>query len=133
MGITLAFIEIKSPKSAIQIQTWINDFEVHINDLGHRITRSKRSQEVITVFVILLFLAVIPALWGLFVLPTAVWIFFFFVAAIIVFIIGLHLLVQFIRSLNTFSNGKAIGSLGVCLTSLGIMGELYQIINIWLG
>ena len=133
IGITLAFIEIKSPKIARFLEESIHDFENHLKDLGSRIASNKITQNLVTVFIVLLLIAIIPALWGLFELPSFVWIIFFFIGAVFLFIIGVFLLVAFIDSLNSFSNGRAIGSLGICLASLGLFGEIYQILNIWFG
>ena len=133
VGLTLAFIEIKSPNTAALLEASIHGFENHLKELGNKIASNKVTQNIVSTFIILIFLAVIPALWGLFELPIFVWVIFFFVAAIFLFVIGIFLLGAFINSLETFSHGRAIGALGVCLASLGIFGEIYQILNIWFG
>jgi hypothetical protein len=132
-GITLAFIEIKSPSSADKIEKAIRGVQKFTERASYKVTRSHAGQTFITLFIILLFAAVVPTVWGLFTLPWYLWLLFGIVGAIFGIILGLHLTVDFINSLNKFSNGKAIGALGICLASLGMVGEAYQILFIWFG
>ena len=50
------------------------------------------------------------------------------------FILGIGVIVfgDFVSWLNSFSNGHAIGALGVVVTFLGLLGESYQVITIFL-
>jgi hypothetical protein len=130
-GITLAFIEIKSPRTADKIEKAIRGIQKFTERASYKVTRSHAGQTLITLFIILLFAAVVPTIWGLFTLPWYLWLLFGIVGGIFGIILGLHLTVDFINSLNKFSNGKAIGALGICLASLGMVGEEYQILFIW--
>lgn len=130
-GLLLAFIEIKTPKTADKIEKGINRLEYYVKGLGQKLTNNHHYEALITVFIFLLFVAVVPTLWGLFTLPLWIWIIFDVIGVIVGLTIGLHLLVDFIESLNAFSNGRALGSLGIFVSSLGVMGELYQLITIW--
>lgn len=48
------------------------------------------------------------------------------------FFLGMFVIIvsAWITSLNKFSEGHAIGSLGVFIASMGLLGELYQVIYI---
>jgi len=133
VGFTLAFIEIKYPKGAHRIERGFKGLEKAVQRMSYRMAKNPVVQTLITIFILLLFAAVIPTVWGLFSLPSYVWWMFSSVGIAVGAIIGLHLAVDFLDSLNRFSNGKAIGALGVCLGSLGIMGEIYQILVLWYG
>lgn len=132
VGITLAFIEIKSPSTANKIEKAIRGIQKATERASYQVTRSHVGQTFITIFIILLFVAIVPTIWGLFSLPWYAWVVIGVIGGIFGVIIGMHLMVDFINSLNTFSNGRAIGALGVCLASLGIAGEIYQIIFIYM-
>ena len=133
VGFTLAFMEIKYPKGAHRIEIAIKGIEKVVQRVSYQMARNAIAQTLITIFILLLFAAVIPTLWGLFSLPNYVWWMFGSVGIVVGIIIALHLMVDFLDSLNRFSNGKAIGALGVCLGSLGIIGEIYQILFLWYG
>jgi len=131
VGFTLAFIEIKYPRGADRIEKGFRGLEKFVQRFSYKMANNPLGQTVITIFIILLFAAVVPTIWGLFTLPFYVWAVFIIAGIAVSVIVLLHLMVDFLDSLNRFSNGKAIGALGVCLGSLGIVGELYQILTQW--
>lgn len=133
VGFTLAFVEIKYPRGADRIERAFRGLEKFVQRFSYKMANNTIGQTVITIFIILLFAAVVPTIWGLFKLPPFVWIVFGVAGVAVGIIVVLHLMVDFLDSLNKFSNGKAIGALGVCLGSLGIVGELNQILTQWFG
>jgi hypothetical protein len=141
IGITLAYIEIRYKPLADKIEEKILKEETRIKDTAHKLLQNKLFSALITVFITVVFFIEIPYLAGFFdrVVPKewnnikdgVVWSTF---PVLILFAIsfGFLLFSEFVSWLNRFSHGHAIGALGVVVTFLGLLGETYQVITIWL-
>lgn len=139
IGITLAYIEIRYKPLANRIETKILYEENRIKDFAYKLLENKFFLTLITIFIIVVFFIEIPYMAGLFdrIVPpdwdnvkvTVIWLTF---PVIILFLtsICLILLGDFVAWLNHFSNGHAIGALGVVVTGLGLVGETYQVLHI---
>ena len=139
VGITLAFIEIKLPDTANKIENGMFSAETKVRNFAEKMIGHKLFSSMITLCIIVGFFFEIPAAAGFFdaVFPADVlrfmdYLLYFSIAITLVVVLGFGviLLGEFIAALNRFSNGKAIGALGVFLASLGLVGEIYQVINI---
>ena len=139
IGITLAYIEIRYKSLARRIEEKILEEENRIKDFAYRMLKNKFFSGLITVFVTIVFFIEIPYLAGFFdkVVPEdwsgvkngVIWATLPFVA-IFVLCFCFILLSDFVSWLNHFSDGHAIGALGVVVTFLGLLGETYQVITI---
>jgi len=139
MGITLAYIEIRYKPMATRIEAKIMAEETRLKDFAYKLIQNKMSVSLITVFITVVFFIEIPYLAGLFdkIIPpdwkhieaAVIWstfpIIFLFVAWIAAIFLG-----DFVSWLNEFSEGHAIGALGVVITGLGLLGDTYQAITI---
>lgn len=139
MGITLAYIEIRYKPLATRIEAKIMAEETRLKDFAYQLIQNKLSVSLITVFITIVFFIEIPYLAGLFdkIIPPdwksvehiVIWstfpIIFLFVAWV-----GAIFLGDFVAWLNEFSEGHAIGALGVVITALGLLGDTYQAITI---
>ena len=139
VGITLAYIEIRYKRLARRIEARIVAEENKITRIITRLIENKIFVTVTTLFFVLIFFVVIPywlrfydriltqeglANLEILILCTA--------PIIALFIVGLLVVAfgDFISWLNRFSDGHAIGALGVSVTFLGLLGETYQVITI---
>jgi hypothetical protein len=141
IGITLAYIEIRYKPLADKIEEKILKEETRIKETAHKLLQNKLFSALITVFITVVFFIEIPYLAGFFdrVVPKewsnikdgVVWATF---PILILFSLGFGFLLfsEFVSWLNRFSHGHAIGALGVVVTALGLLGESYQVITIWL-
>jgi hypothetical protein len=139
IGITLAYIEIRYKPLADKIETRILLEENRIKDFAYNLLKNKFFSALITVFVTIVFFIEIPYLAGFFdrIVPkewnhvkiAVIWL---TLPIIVLFVLGICfiLLSDFVSWLNHFSNGHAIGALGVVVTFLGLLGETYQVITI---
>ena len=139
VGITLAYIEIRYKSLANQIEMRIQNDESRIKEFAMRLLQNKFSVSLITVFIMTVFFIEIPYLVGFFdrIIPehwrnietVVVWltfpIIFMFIGLIAMILMG-----DFVAWLNRFSEGHAIGALGVVVTFLGLLGDTYQAITI---
>ncbi|HCW07838.1 MAG TPA: hypothetical protein DGG95_10805 [Cytophagales bacterium] len=139
VGITLAYIEIRFKPLADRIETRILNDESRIKAFAYKLIENKLSASLITVFITVIFFVEIPYLVGFYdkVIPeswqnteaTVIWstspIIFLFVVLIWSVLMG-----DFVAWLNRFSNGHAIGALGVVVTMIGLLGDSYQAITI---
>ncbi len=139
MGITLAYIEIRYKPLATRIEAKIMAEETRLKDFAYQLIQNKLSVSLITVFITIVFFIEIPYLAGLFdkIIPPdwksvehiVIWstfpIIFLFIAWVAAIFVG-----DFVAWLNEFSEGHAIGALGVVITALGLMGDTYQAITI---
>ena len=142
LGITLAYTEIKYKEVARRIEYKIQSEEDKIKQFAHRLMQNKLFSALVTIFIIIVFFFGIPYYAGFYdhILPpdlksiqnTIIW-----VTAPFVFLfsvgLGLIILGDFVSWLNRFSDGHAIGALGVVITGLGLIGECYQILTILYG
>jgi hypothetical protein len=141
VGITLAYIEIRYKRLARRIEARIVAEENKITRLISRLIENKVFVTVTTLFFMMIFFVVIPY-WlrfydrilteqGLANLELAILcmapIMALFVGGLLVVFFG-----DFVSWLNRFSDGHAIGALGVTVTFLGLLGETYQVITILL-
>jgi hypothetical protein len=141
IGISLAYIEIRYKPLANRIENKILTEETRIKDFAHKLLQNKLFSGLITVFITVVFFIEIPYLAGFFdrVVPKewnnvkegVIWATF---PVLILFTLGFGFLLfsEFVSWLNRFSHGHAIGALGVVVTFLGLLGETYQVITIWL-
>jgi len=141
-GITLAYIEIRYKPLANAIETKILTEEARIRNWGYKLIENKLFSALITIFIIILFFILIPYMAGFYdrVVPpewenvkqNVIWatlpIISLVIAGICIMLLG-----DFVSWLNRFSNGHAIGALGVVVTFLGLLGETYQVFTIWFG
>jgi hypothetical protein len=140
-GITLAYIEIRYKPLATRIEMRILVEENRIKDFGYNLLQNKLFSALITVFVMVVFFIEIPYLAGFFdsIVP-AEWndvkvaVIWLTLPIIVLFALSICFLLfaDFVSWLNYFSNGHAIGALGVVVTFLGLLGETYQVITILL-
>lgn len=116
--------------------------ESRVKDFAHLLIESKWFIRLITLFIILLFFIVIPDMAGFFdkVFPEnwhsmKMLLFWGTFPIVLLFIGGIFfiLFAEFVVWLNRFSDGHAIGALGVIITILGLFGEAYQVITILFG
>jgi len=140
IGISLAYIEIRYKPLATRIEMKILKEEIRIKDFATRLLKNRLFSALITIFITVVFFIEIPYLAGLFdkIVPqeweevklAVIWASF---PIIILFALGFCfiLMSDFISWLNHFSDGHAIGALGVVVTFLGLMGETYQVITIF--
>lgn len=140
IGITLAYIEIRYKPLATRIEMKILKEETRIMGFVYNLLKNKFFSALITIFITVVFFIEIPYLAGLFdklvphewdnVKQGVIWSTF---PIIILFAVGFFIILMgdFISWLNQFSNGHAIGALGVVVTFLGLMGETYQVITIF--
>lgn len=139
VGITLAYIEIRYKPLANQIEQKILAEESRIKDFAYKLIENKLSVTLITVFITIVFFVEIPYLVGFFdrIIPNdwknietiVIWATFPIIIMFII-LIGLILMGDFVSWLNHFSEGHAIGALGVVVTFLGLLGDTYQAITI---
>ena len=125
LGVTLAFIEIRFPYKADRIERRIRRSEDWVRNLGEKITNNRLTEWTMTAFIIVFFLSM-SDWWGLWELPTAVWIVFSVIYFVVGTIFGLYIIEEVIKILNHQSNGRALGALGVILAILGLAGEIVQ-------
>ncbi len=139
VGITLAYIEIRYKPLANKIEGKILAEESRIKDFAYKLIENKLSVTLITVFITIVFFIEIPYLVGFFdrIIPndwknTEAIIIWATLPIVIMFVvlIGLILMGDFVSWLNHFSEGHAIGALGVVVTFLGLLGDTYQAITI---
>jgi hypothetical protein len=139
IGITLAYIEIRYKPLANRIEAKILAEESRIRNFASRLIENKIFVTLATIFFFFVFFFDIPYLVGFFdrIVPEKwnhilVWGIRSTLPVIILFITGICVVVfgDFIVWLNAFSNGHAIGALGVVVTFLGLLGETYQVITI---
>lgn len=142
IGITLAYIEIRYKPLARRIEEYIKFFEKRTKEFGYKLLENKLFSALITIFVIVVFFFEIPYMAGFFdeVLPpdmagiqeTLLWL---TSPIVILFILSILTIgfADFVAWLNRFSEGHAIGALGVVVTFLGLVGEIYQILTIFYG
>ena len=139
VGITLAYIEIRYKPFANKIEAKIQAEEGRVKDFAYMLLKNKLSVALITVFITMVFFIEIPYLAGFFdkIIPkdwknietAVIWLTF----PIIVGFVGLTfaiLMGDFVSWLNEFSEGHAIGALGVVITFVGLLGDSYQAITI---
>ena len=140
LGITLAYIEIRYKPLANQIEGWILHKEHDIKRVGERLLNNKLFSSLITIFIMLVFFIEVPYLVGFFdrIVPAdwndvKVAVIWFTAPFLMLFVLGVAfiLLCDFVGWLNHFSNGHAIGALGVVVTFLGLVGETYQVLTIF--
>jgi hypothetical protein len=141
VGITLAYMEIRYKPLANKIEMKILAEENRIKDFAYKLLQNKLSVTLITVFVTMVFFIEVPYLVGFFdrIIPenwknieTAVIWFTFPIIFLFIGLISTILMGDFVSWLNRFSEGHAIGALGVVITALGLMGDTYQALTILL-
>jgi hypothetical protein len=141
IGITLAYIEIRYKPLAIKIEEKILLEETRIKNFAEKMLKNKLFSGLITVFVTVVFFIEIPYLAGFFdqIVPPEwehikVGVIWSTLPIITLFALSLCFILfsDFISWLNHFSNGHAIGALGVAVTFLGLLGETYQVVTILL-
>ena len=142
IGITLAYIEFRYKPLAHIIEAKIISGEGRIRDFAYGIIENKLFVWLITIFIVVVFFVVIPDMAGFYdrVFPFE-WhflraIIFWLTFPIVVLFgvgIGFILFAEFVVWLNQFSDGHAIGALGVIVTILGLIGESYQVCTILFG
>jgi hypothetical protein len=139
VGITLAYIEIRYKPLATRIETKILMEESRIKAFAYRLIENRMSVALISVFITMVFFIEIPYLVGFYdrIIPdnwkyleaTVVWstfpVIFMFVGLIVAILMG-----DFVAWLNRFSEGHAIGALGVVVTAVGLVGDSYQALTI---
>ena len=142
LGISLAYMEIKYKALARGIEERILNDEEKIKEFAMRLMENKLFSGLVTLFIIVLFFFFIPYMFGFYdhILPpdmksiqtTIIWV---TSPVIFLFVLGLCLILlgDFVSWLNKFSDGHAIGALGVVITGLGLVGEIYQILTIFYG
>ena len=140
IGITLAYIEIRYKPLANKIEGRILQEEERIRNFASRLNENSIFMTLATIFFIFIFFLDIPYLVGFFdrivpdkwtgtlllVIQLTVPIIIFFVGGVVFVVFA-----DFVSWLNQFSNGHAIGALGVVVTFLGLLGETYQVITIF--
>ena len=140
IGITLAYIEIRYKPLATRIELKILKEETRIMGFAFRLLKNKFFSALITIFITIVFFIVIPYSAGFFdkIVPdewdhVKVIVMWSTLPIVCLFVIGIFIILMgdFISWLNHFSNGHAIGALGVVVTFLGLMGETYQVITIF--
>lgn len=139
VGITLAYVEIRYKPLANKIETKILQEESRIKDFAYKLIQNKLSVSLITVFITIVFFIEIPYLAGFFdrIIPddwkhiemAVIWLTFPIIFMFVV-LIGAILMGDFVVWLNQFSEGHAIGALGVVVTGMGLLGDTYQAITI---
>ena len=139
VGITLAYIEIRYKGLAMRIERKILLEESRIKNLAYQLIENRFFVSVVTVFITVIFFIEIPYMVGFFdtVIPRE-WVSFktmilwFTLPIVVLFAVGIGfiLLGDFVTWLNEFSQGHAIGALGVVVTGLGLLGDTYQMIAI---
>lgn len=139
IGITLAYIEIRYKPLANKIEAKILYEETRIRNFASKLNENKLFVALATIFFVFIFFIDIPYLVGFFdrIVPekwtsTLVWIIRCTVPIIVFFVAGVCFVLfsDFVAWLNRFSNGHAIGALGVVVTFLGLLGETYQVVTI---
>lgn len=140
VGITLAYIEIRYKPLATRIEMKILKEETRFMNIAYDLLKNKFFSALITIFITVVFFIEIPYLAGFFdkIVPHewdnvkigVIWSTF---PIIILFALGICIILMgdFISWLNAFSDGHAIGALGVVVTFLGLLGETYQVITIF--
>jgi hypothetical protein len=141
IGISLAYIEIRYKSLANRIESKILQEESRIKNFAYQLIENKLFVTLVTVFITVVFFIEIPYMVGFFdrIVPPEwshikIIIIWFTVPIIFLFALGIGfiLLGDFISWLNHFSRGHAIGALGVIVTSIGLLGDTYQVITILL-
>ena len=139
IGITLAYIEIRYKSLANAMERKILLEESRIKNLAYKLIENKLFVSLVTIFITVVFFIEIPYLVGFFdrVIPEdwthiKAMIIWMTLPIIVLFVIGIGfiLLGDFISWLNHFSEGHAIGALGVVVTGMGLLGDTYQVITI---
>ena len=140
IGITLAYIEIRYRPFAMRIESRILDIEVKIKEFAWKIVQNNLFSVLITLFVMVVFFFERPYMAGFFdtVLPEnmkqvqeVIYWCTFPIVVLFLACIFLIFLSEFVSWLNRFSDGHAIGSLGVVVTGIGLTGEIYQVFSIF--
>lgn len=128
VGLSLAWCEIKAPRFADRMENFVDDLEHKMADMGLGIQQSMGFQILITVWLFFVFLGIIPWALDAWNMHFLLWITFWGLTAMFSAVVGVHLLVDFIAFLNAFSNGHALGTIGIMLGFLGFLGEVYQVV-----
>jgi len=133
-GLSLAMIEYKNPKLGDRLENYIDRVEMILAHKSQEFMKHHIYKHVIvTAFVIALFVLVYLVVYNWnqwYGIHPWIWIPMLLVTISFLVPVAMHVLVKFIDSLNKFSGGHALGSFGVCLATLGMTGEMYQIITI---
>jgi hypothetical protein len=130
LGIVLAFIEIKFPRTADRLEYNIDSLEDWVIATGQKVTNNHLTSVLMTSLVVVFFVSLFD-IWDFMGLdlPIFIKVIFGVVLIIVGIVIGLYILEGIITSLNKFSGGHALGSLGVALASLGLAIELFQLVE----
>ena len=139
IGITLAYTEIRYKPLADRIEAKIMREESRIKNFVYTLIENKVFVTLVTLFITVVFFIEIPYMVGFFdrIVPPE-WshikslILWFTIPIMVLFAMGISivLLGDFVGWLNRFSNGHAIGALGVVVTSAGLAGDTYQVVTI---
>lgn len=135
VGVFLAFIEIKFPSIADKIEHAIDSSEVRTKLLRAEISTGKTSAAVFTIFIIAALTYALYALGFFNHVETkqfetiAHYLVMLFPVTVVIVLLGLGMILfgELIDWLNAFSDGRALGTLGVSIGFMGLLGEIYQL------
>ena len=138
IGISLAFIELKFPVQADRMENFISNADDKARDVAYRVLEHKAFATLVTLFIFVIFFFEIPYFFNFFEALPPPWatiqeVFFWVTLPIVVIFAGgisVIILSSWITSLNNFSKGRAIGALGIFVASMGLLGEVIQILMI---
>lgn len=136
VGFTLAFTEGKYPKVADSIEDYIDNLGEKAKVASHNIIGSSVVDNLITLFVTILFFIVVPKIFHFFdhvhnefvlTLVQVLYVVFPVIAIVVIVPILIVSLSDFIKWLNDYSNDRALGTLGLLIGFTGTIGEFIQL------
>lgn len=146
IGFMLTFIEVIKPDIADKIENFIDRAEIqslslykkHLNKLGAFLQNGKLILAMMIFAVAWLAVGIYRTIYDLSFeqISQIFWIVSFpliVLSFVLVYGILVSSLNSLIKFLNTFSNGKALGSIGLILAFLGLCGEIYQVLTLFFG
>lgn len=132
-GLILTFIEIKFPEIADKVEDWVDGMEFYLKNIGNRSSKTYTFETTLTLSILN---GLIFGFWWLGskmsssiqppILPITIWVIIFGIFLYTALIIGFFLTSEFIDFLNKFSNGRALGTLGLIIGMVGITIEIIQ-------
>ena len=138
-GLMLASIELRYPALADKIEGWIDDLEHKTERVGKKIIGERFFTETLTtLFVFILFVVIIPDRVGFYhqILPkyltgvySGVLLLSSIVICVYIFALTIFFLSEFIKFLNKFSNGRAIGTVGLIIGIPELLEDIYTLLK----
>lgn len=135
-GLWLAYVSMRNPVRAEAIEIYIDNLESRSRIRANKLVKSAHFNYVSAIPVISFFLS-IAYMWVHLVNPNdhfhlhwLVWVFVTLINILALFPVIMMALADLIHFLDRTNNGKAMEAVGFGIASIGLIGNLYQVITI---